>query len=371
MLIRFVYSALSRLGNLTLMVSLLALAACHPPDTRRPMPTRTAVSEEARHQERLAFERWIEQEMMFRQVVLDLKLVSAPLCDVTNLGFGFEARAIDSVGKEWRDLHAEFFQLKRMPRVAVISPSGPALAAGLRVGDEIAQADDRVMTGEEGDARALSRAMRRFGLFRGALKLKVWRDGRDLDITIPPQPRCDLFAVIEPGDAIDAYVTDTGHMGVTSGLMDFVADKNELAMVVGHEIAHRSRDAVVAREINEAGGALAGMVADILLAGVGVNTGGAFSNAGEAMGRGAYSPEFEAEADYIGLYLMAQAGYSIDQAPQFWRRLGSRAGAESAPGHARTHPSSAYRFLALEAAVAEIKAKRASGEPLIPGSRPK
>jgi predicted Zn-dependent protease len=79
---------------------------------------------------------------------------------------------------------------------------------------------------------------------------------------------------------------------------------------------------------------------------------------------GAYSQEFEAEADYVGLYVIARAGYRIDDAANFWRRM-----AISSPGSVTMtgdHPATPERFVALQAAVKEIEAKTAQGQPLVP-----
>ena len=48
------------------------------------------------------------------------------------------------------------------------------------------------------------------------------------------------------------------------------------------------------------------------------NTKGAFTKTAAKRAQNAYSPEFEAEADYVGLYILARAGYNIDRAPDAW-----------------------------------------------------
>lgn len=55
------------------------------------------------------------------------------------------------------------------------------------------------------------------------------------------------------------------------------------------------------------------------------------------------------EANYVGLYYLARAGYEIDDVSM-----------------ARTHPTSAKQFLRLEEATKEIKAKIAAEKPLMP-----
>jgi hypothetical protein len=69
--------------------------------------------------------------------------------------------------------------------------------------------------------------------------------------------------------------------------------------------------------------------------------------------------QIEQEADYVGLYLTARAGYDITNAADVWRRLPEVLGQVSHPGHGEREAS-------LEATRDEIFAKRERGEPLTP-----
>jgi hypothetical protein len=74
----------------------------------------------------------------------------------------------------------------------------------------------------------------------------------------------------------------------------------------------------------------------------------------------------ESQADYVGLYLTARAGYDISGAGAFWRRLARDHGD---PWYDRwDHPSAAARSRALDAAREEIAAKIKAGAPLIPNA---
>ena len=78
-----------------------------------------------------------------------------------------------------------------------------------------------------------------------------------------------------------------------------------------------------------------------------------------------FSHEYELEADYAGVYYAARAGYNVDRAADFWRRMA----VEHPPSidfRGISHPSTAVRFLALEEVVEEIKEKTALGSPVIP-----
>ena len=91
---------------------------------------------------------------------------------------------------------------------------------------------------------------------------------------------------------------------------------------------------------------------------------GNFSKSGAQMAMAPYSADFEREADYVGLYIMARAGYNIDKAPDVWRMM-SAANPE-AIYVTSTHPNNPARTIAMTKTVAEIHAKQRSGQPLIP-----
>ena len=84
------------------------------------------------------------------------------------------------------------------------------------------------------------------------------------------------------------------------------------------------------------------MFADAILRGFGIYT-GQYEKMGEQIGAVAFSQEFELEADYIGLYIMARAGYSTDHAANFWRKMAARSPWKRLIG---THPPAAaiYTF---------------------------
>jgi len=68
----------------------------------------------------------------------------------------------------------------------------------------------------------------------------------------------------------------------------------------------------------------------------------------------------EIEADYVGLYFTARAGYDISQAGPFWKRL------ESVSPAGKDHSTGEQRALAAQRTADEIKAQKAAGKPLEP-----
>ncbi|HEX7967845.1 MAG TPA: M48 family metallopeptidase [Stellaceae bacterium] len=150
---------------------------------------------------------------------------------------------------------------------------------------------------------------------------------------------------------------DGKSIAINADLLDFVASDDEVALVFGHELAHNTMHHLD----KQRGNAILGTVAGVLVsAALGVNVGGAFSQ----IGRGMYSQSFEAEADYVGVYYAALAGYDYHGAAAFMRRMGAEH--PQAISHGSSHPPTAERYVALEKAAREIDGKIARGEPLIP-----
>ncbi|NBO18897.1 MAG: peptidase M48 Ste24p, partial [Proteobacteria bacterium] len=110
--------------------------------------------------------------------------------------------------------------------------------------------------------------------------------------------------------------------------------------------------------------ALLGVAVDALAGSQGYGTNGEFTKMGASAGVLRYSAPFELEADYVGMYIMARAGFDITQAPGLWRRMSL----ENPQGiyNSTTHPTHAERFVALNKTINEITSKKKIGMELLP-----
>ena len=88
-----------------------------------------------------------------------------------------------------------------------------------------------------------------------------------------------------------------------------------------------------------------------------------------------FSRTHESEADYIGLMMMAEAGYDPREAPRFWQRMADRAekdtDEEEAMEFLSTHPATNRRIADLEGDLFEALPlyEQATGERVGPPSR--
>jgi len=111
------------------------------------------------------------------------------------------------------------------------------------------------------------------------------------------------------------------------------------------------------------------MSGDVLAQSQGFDTGGKIGQLGANQALLKYSASFENEADYVGLYILARAGYNIDDAPGFWRSMSLQV--PQAIYASSTHPNNPTRTIAMQKTVAEIHAKEQAHQPLLPNIAPR
>ena len=162
-------------------------------------------------------------------------------------------------------------------------------------------------------------------------------------------------------DEVNA-AADGEHVLVTTGMSRYAGRDEELALVLGHEMAHnamRHKERLAAStRLARVGGVLASILIGATT-GVGVDL---YSLA--ARGSRQTRLTLEREADYVGMYFAARAGYEVDQANAFWRRMGADYPASTYTRF--SHPGSGERTLNITATAQEIAAKRAAREALKP-----
>jgi predicted Zn-dependent protease len=152
-------------------------------------------------------------------------------------------------------------------------------------------------------------------------------------------------------DDLNAWCMPGGKIAVYTGLMDKLKlTDDELAAVMGHEIAHALREHGREKAGQSAGvdfaAALGGLIGAYygLDASVGQNLVGA---AGDLAFMRPNSRGMEQEADRIGVELAARAGYDPGAAISLWQKM-ARASGNSPPQWLSTHPSNETRLADLK-----------------------
>jgi predicted Zn-dependent protease len=152
--------------------------------------------------------------------------------------------------------------------------------------------------------------------------------------------------VVFRDDSPNAFALPGGKIGVNSGLFAVARNQDQLATVIGHEVAH-----VVAQHANErVSTAFAAQSALQLVQAISGAPGVEQSQLLALLGLGAqvgillpYGRDQEREADLIGLDLMADAGFDPRESIALWKNMAAAGGAEP-PEFLSTHPSYGSRM---------------------------
>ena len=155
--------------------------------------------------------------------------------------------------------------------------------------------------------------------------------------------------VISSND-LNAWCMPGGKMAVYTGLMDKLAlTDDELAAVMGHEIAHALREHGREKAGQAAGVDLAATLGGVIGAYYGLDASigqGVVGAAGDLAFMRPNSRGMEQEADRIGVELAARAGFDPLAAISLWEKMG-RASGSGTPQWLSTHPSNETRLADL------------------------
>ncbi len=293
---------------------------------------------------------------------LDLRVASVgyrlltagpPLCRELAPQAGLVVHDVRQYAVALRPAAMRLFGFAGWPIVLAVVPGSPADRAGIQPNDGIVEVDgvavattptpapDRRPPSDDAEAAVEAQLARAYANGRTTLVLE--RGGTRRTVSVDPVAGCASTVQLEPGTARDAWSDGTG-VAVTSGLVAETRDDDELAAVIGHELAHN----------------ILHHAERLHAAGIGR---GLFSRVGD---KAAQVRATEREADDVGLYLAARAGYDPAAAASFWQRFGAAHGDGLFTD--ATHPGWRERVAALSHSATEIAARRARGEPLVPGS---
>ena len=157
------------------------------------------------------------------------------------------------------------------------------------------------------------------------------------------------YILIDNKKVKNAWCMPGGKIAVYTGMLEVTKNKNGLAAVMGHEIAH----AVAKHSIERASRSMlvntSTQLIDIFTGGklsqvnrvTGMNTVGLISQIGLL---NPFSRKQETEADYLGLIFSSLSGYDIREAPKLWERMQEANKGKEPSEFLSTHPSSQNRI---------------------------
>ena len=309
-----------------ILLAALVLGGCASVSTQLHDITAPQLSAEQTRQEVLGFAEMDRLQERLMQVALPVLKANTALCPKTRQDIGVMMHTVKTYPKALRPAAQRELGATDNLSVRLVVKGSPADAAGVKVSDQFLSAEGKAVSP---NSKALQTQFKQGG------NIRVRRGGEDLSLTVKSDPVCGYTVRLAQTSTINAYA-DGRNITMTSGMMNFVKNDDELALIIGHELGHNTM------------GHIRKIVSNIVL----------------SLGGTRYTRPFETEADYVGLYYMVRAGYSPEGVEDFWRRL-----AITNPKYVardKTHPRYPNRYLSIAATREEIKVKQAAGEPLIP-----
>ncbi|HJV86630.1 MAG TPA: peptidase M48 [Noviherbaspirillum sp.] len=307
------------------------------PETPAVTPSATPAPDKA-----TALQAWVDQQDRLYKVAAPLLIGNTELCErhVRQL-LGFTAKNQYSYTDELADVAHNALGLNGRLHIMSVLPGSGAEQAGLRKGDILLAAGiDPLPDGPEAEHEAAS-LIRGEMQGRSNISLTVLRDGERIPLDVPLTSACAMAVDLGDSDRVNAWA-DGNRVLVTRGMLNSTRSDAELAYVLAKEIA---LNILMPSERKDAAA-----VIDRLRVPVFDNTG--MAPPGEVQG---YQPAIESRADTLSLYLLARAGYDIEHAPAFWKRL------------AETYPEQfSSNATVMEETIRVIKDKVAQNQPLVP-----
>lgn len=274
------------------------------------------------------------------EVAYRLALAGKPLCRETWPLTGILFHHLAEYEAPDRAVMIGRYGLDRGPGILSVVGGSPAAEAGLEAGDVLLQVGGRPFPSGASVAavkkrpkwRALADASEdelEAALRRGPAELRILRSGREMGVRLLSVPACLGRVRLARSTQVNAFATGRTVV-MTTSMLGFLRNDDELAVVLGHEMAHDILHHPATR--TEEG----------VLAGLGIKA--------SAMWRR------EEAADRFGLRLMAAAGYQLDAAIPFWRRFLGKY--DWFPQIFRSHPSLGKREQIAAQEIAAIRAGR-------------
>jgi hypothetical protein len=270
-----------------------------------------------------------------------------------------------SLPRRFRSFAAEALGLAwARPTVISVSDGSPAALAGIRDHDEIIALNGELIP-VTGTAGWIGRWLKANG--EKPVRVDLRRDSVDRTVIVTPVTACSVPIEYVVNDEANAAASDRG-ITINSGIVALTKTDAQLATVIGHEMAHANLGHMNKRGMNAVIGFAGGLAVDAGIMMGGLPTGGVFTREFMKGGARAFSVAFEREADYVGAYYAARAGYDLAGAEEVWWAMGQQSD-RNGLRFARTHPLVAVRFLQMRAVAAEIADKKRRHLPLVPELR--
>ena len=341
-----------RCTELLVLHALLLCAACAPVSKLPPLPA-DEIKAEQRKQQIAQLRSYLGQLSRLDNVAFQLRVANRDDCeDRAWAQIGLIAGTVASLPRKFRSFSHEALAVSwTHATVLSIADNSPAAAAGIKIGDH-------------GTTGWIGGYVRNNG--ERPIQVLIRRDGIDEMRAVIPVIACTIPIELQVDSSINAFTTDD-RIVVSSSILRAARTDAQLALVVGHELAHAYLGHLNKRRANAVIGWIGGAAADAGIMLGGMSTYGAFSRPLTQAGARAFSVAFEREADYVGAYYAARAGYDLTGSEEIWRTFSLED-----PDSIRLttdHPITPVRFVQMQKVIDEIGNKKRRNLPLDPEPR--
>lgn len=257
--------------------------------------------------EHAALDLFLERRIRLHAVAWNMGAANAGSCRRRRSATGVLAIGVDAVPAGLRRVAESRFA--EGVWIGAVAPFSPAYRR-LRAGDRIVLVDGFPVTSVGGFLELVAAG-------GGLVRLDVDRGGRGVSVLLRTAPVCGYLVGLVEARERTAWSDGEG-IWITAGMMDVAGADDELAVVIGHELAHA------------------------------------------VLGHSALRPaqgeleRLEETADYYGVLFAGRAGYAVEVAPRFWKKLNAEYGY-------RRHMATGGRLLAMEAAIRKFRKERRAG----------
>jgi len=280
-------------------------------------------------------------EARIQTIMYRLAVGSADLCHVTVPTLGFVVHDLSQYGGRYKETARVAYHFNDDPQVLAVVAASPAYAAGLRAGDALISVAEAPLPRSSGVSKASFErtaailAQLEGSAARGPLVLGVRRGDRSLRIRFEARLGCPAHVQIARSKRIDARA-DGVNIELTTSLIDFTDNDDQLAAVVAHELAHNILEHAAR------------------LRSAKVST-GIFHQFGKSA---ELTRLAEDDADRLSVHLLHRSGYSPAEAISFWRK--SQMSGRTL-FHSPTHRGAADRARLISQEVSTLDQQKSAG----------